>query len=265
MRGFSVLAMLATSLPFPRRQFLGLGVAIASRADALEHLLTCLARREKTAVAFANLNLLSLAHRHSRAEDLSQNFLIFNDGVGLDLVSKTIYGAGFPENLNGTDFTASLLAAAPPQTRVFLFGARPEVVARAASVLAARYRIRVSGTCHGYIPEEASPELIDRINRAGTDILLVALGNPKQELWILEHGAALEPPLLIAVGAFFDFVAGAVPRAPGWVRTTRLEWLFRLWQEPSRLWRRYTVDALSVSLALLREHRTQSRSPSHRG
>ncbi len=253
--------MLSPDPRFPVRQFLGVAVASASRADALAYLLTRLAKREKTAVAFANLNLLSVAHRLGLAAELSRHFVIFNDGVGLDLVSKAIHGARFPENLNGTDFTAALLAAVPPHTKVFLFGAKPEVVTKAASTFAAQYRVRIAGTSHGYIADTLATELVDRINESGADIVLVALGNPKQELWILRHAARLQAPLLIGVGALFDFVAGAVPRAPAWVRKTRLEWLYRLGNEPSRLWRRYTIDALMVALALMKE-RVSRKGPS---
>jgi beta-1,4-glucosyltransferase len=251
----------ADDVPFSHRDFLGTSVLVATRAGALEFLLSRLGRREKTSVAFANTNLLNAAVRHELASELSRHFLILNDGVGLDVLSLLCHGSRFPDNLNGTDFTGDLLAAVPSGTRVFLFGARPEVVARAAEVLCEKHPIQISGTCNGYISAGCTEALVRRINEARTDIVLVALGNPKQEQWILRHAAEVEAPLLMAVGAFLDFSAGVVPRAPHWVRTLRLEWLFRLMQEPSRLWRRYTVGGLILALALLRSRRIRSPQP----
>jgi beta-1,4-glucosyltransferase len=74
--------------------------------------------------------------------------------------------------------------------------------------------------------------------------VLVALGNPRQEAWILENSPELTPSTYIGVGALFDFMSGAMPRAPQWMRSVRMEWLFRLYKEPRRLVRRYTIDFL---------------------
>ena len=246
--------------PFPTRDFLGVLVAVSTRAEALKHLLSGLVVRHKTAVAFANTNLVNLAHRGGFADALSRRFVIFNDGVGLDVFSRVCHGAPFPENLNGTDLTAEVLSAVPDGTRVFLFGAQPEVVARAATVLEERFKIRIVGACDGYVSAEAAAALPECINDADTDVVLVALGNPRQEQWIMRHADAVNAPLLMGVGAFFDFVAGVVPRAPVWVRKLRLEWLFRVAQEPSRLWRRYTVDGVKLAFALMRG-RSTGRKP----
>jgi beta-1,4-glucosyltransferase len=163
-------------VPFPCRDVLGMSVFVATRAAVLEFLLSRLARREKTSVAFANANLLNVAIRDDRASELSRHFVILNDGIGLDVLSLLCHGARFPENLNGTDLTRDLLAAAPWGTRVFLFGARPEVVARAAEVLGEKHPIQISGTCDGYVSAECAEALVTRINDARTDIVLVADG-----------------------------------------------------------------------------------------
>jgi beta-1,4-glucosyltransferase len=84
--------------------------------------------------------------------------------------------------------------------------------------------------------------LCQRINASGADIVLVALGNPRQEEWIRQNMGALNANLLVSVGALLDFLSGGVRRAPMWVQKIRFEWLYRLAQEPQRLLRRYTVD-----------------------
>lgn len=84
-------------------------------------------------------------------------------------------------------------------------------------------------------------DIIAEINRAGPDIIWVGLGTPKQDLWMAAQRAQLRAPVLIGVGAAFDFHTGRLPQAPGWMQHSGLEWLFRLWQEPRRLWYRYLV------------------------
>ena len=97
----------------------------------------------------------------------------------------------------------------------------------------------IVGCSHGYMAAEDNDALIDRIRASGADILLVAMGNPQQEQWLDDNLAATGCRLGFGVGGLFDFLAGSVPRAPAWVQAARLEWSFRLLQEPRRLWRRY--------------------------
>jgi exopolysaccharide biosynthesis WecB/TagA/CpsF family protein len=116
------------------------------------------------------------------------------------------------------------------------------VVEAAARRLQARFpRHRVVGWHHGYAPPEDDATIVARIRAARASLLLVAMGNPRQEIWVDSHLQGTGAPLALCVGAYFDFEAGVVPRAPEWVRAARAEWLFRLAIEPGRLWRRYVV------------------------
>jgi N-acetylglucosaminyldiphosphoundecaprenol N-acetyl-beta-D-mannosaminyltransferase len=94
----------------------------------------------------------------------------------------------------------------------------------------------------GTVDELCDHGTADAINRAGADVLWVGLGAPKQELWMWKMRPQLEPPVLVGVGAAFDFHAGDVRQAPRWMQGAGLEWAFRLSQEPGRLWRRYLID-----------------------
>ena len=99
---------------------------------------------------------------------------------------------------------------------------------------------------------EEDAQIIERINRTSPDIVWVGLGTPKQDLWMATHRKQLAAPVLIGVGAAFDFHTGRVPQAPRWMQNAGLEWLFRLWQEPGRLGYRYLVyNPLFVTLVLL--------------
>ena len=100
--------------------------------------------------------------------------------------------------------------------------------------------------------EEPQPEIIDRINAAKPDVLFVALGNPKQELWMGRNRAKLDAGVMIGVGGTFNFIAGKVKRAPRWMQKSGLEWIYRIMQEPGRLWRRYAYGLVKFSWLSLR-------------
>ena len=150
-------------------------------------------------------------------------------------------------NGNGTDFTPYLLRQAHRPLRLFLLGGKSQVVGRAAEYARQQLGQEVVGVCDGYAGM-SEIRLLERIERAKPDILLVALGNPVQEQWIMQHWEALNVSLVMGVGALFDFWAGAKPRAPRVVQSLRLEWLYRLCLEPRRLLRRYTVDIMRFLL-----------------
>ena len=244
--------VLNTSQSCPRRDILGVNVAVLTRQQAIDLLLGRFGSRTKTLVAFANTNLINSFRTLQLGPDLSRKFVVLNDGIGVDIASLILHGSTFPDNLNGTDLTPILLSAVPSGTRVFLYGARPDVVSRTAAVLSARHDVEICGFRDGYLSTRETEGLVPIINAVAPDILLVALGNPLQETWLLRNADQLDVPLSLCVGAFFDFAIGAVPRAPLWVRNIRMEWLYRLLREPARLWRRYTLDILAVMVAALR-------------
>jgi len=220
-------------------------LARMTQGEAVARLLACVAARRKTRVAFANAHCLLLAMDDPRIADTLSRFLVLNDGTGAEIGARLLTGAGFPDNLNGTDFVPALLAAAPAGTRLYLFGARPEVVARAATVFGeAHPQITVCGHRDGYFAPDETDDIVAGINAAQPDILLVAMGNPKQEQWIDAVSDRLDVPLALGVGALFDFTAGAVVRAPRAFRIVGMEWVFRFLQEPRRLGRRYTLGVV---------------------
>ncbi|MBB3104103.1 WecB/TagA/CpsF family glycosyltransferase [Azomonas macrocytogenes] len=220
----------------------GFPVHETTRQDLAIHLLTTLHQHEKISLLFANSNFVvkckSLLNRM-----YNDSVLIVNDGVGLDIVAKCLHGGAFKANLNGTDFTPYLFCESSRPLRVFMLGAKPEVVEKAAEHVEQRLGQTIVGYCDGYSGLD-DPQMIARINQSGAELLLVALGNPLQEEWILNHRDSLDVGIVTGVGALFDFWAGNQPRAPQFIQKIRLEWLFRLCHEPRRLMRRYTVDML---------------------
>jgi exopolysaccharide biosynthesis WecB/TagA/CpsF family protein len=171
-------------------------------------------------------------------EALSRCHVLLNDGVGVELAAR-LRGSHFPENLNGTDFILRVLAlAAEREWRVFLYGGRPGVAERASQALKRQISgLTIVGTANGY----AAGEVVAEITAAGADLLLVGLGQPMQELWLDANLDLTECTLGIGVGAYLDFAAGRIRRAPAWMSRCGAEWLFRLSREPRRLWRRYLL------------------------
>ena len=206
-------------------------------------------------VAFCNANMLLRALTHPDHARTLKQFLLLNDGVGMNLCSRLFTGRPFADNLNGTDFVPEVLRRSPSGLRIFLLGGRPGTADAAAIRLGAAHpEHEVVGTRHGYFEDDETSIVLADIARAAPDLVLVGMGNPRQEEFIAGVGDRLAVPVVMAVGAFLDFTAGNVIRAPKPIRALRAEWLFRLAQEPRRLGRRYTVEAAAFlfTIAMLR-------------
>lgn len=218
----------------------GFSIARTDSAGLIDHLAHKLDAGEQQILCFANTNLI-VQCQPMRAEMSKPPMLIVNDGVGIDIATWLIHKQKFIENLNGTDFTPAFLQSVKNRAQVFLFGAKPGIAERAATVLK-EAGITVVGIQHGYVQPHETPAIIERINNSNANVLLVAIGNPAQERWLLEQHRHLRATVMIGVGALLDFLAGDKPRAPALVQQLRMEWFYRLCLEPTRLLRRYTID-----------------------
>ena len=220
----------------------GFPVLRTTSSELAIFLLECIDKKNGFMLFFANTNFVVKCNFLASKMD-SKPVIIVNDGVGIDLAALLLYRKCFKENLNGTDFLPYLFKQSRIPLRVYLLGAKPDVLNRAVAYLTHQFGQLVVGSRDGYQYLD-DPELLNTINSAQPDIILVALGNPIQEEWILNNRDAISTPLIIGVGALFDFWAGDKPRAPRYLQKVRLEWLFRLMLEPRRLIRRYTIDIL---------------------
>ncbi|MER9338173.1 WecB/TagA/CpsF family glycosyltransferase [Mesorhizobium sp. M0293] len=236
------------------KTILGISVVAIRWNDAIVLLNRLIAERRFTKVSFLNAHNANIAYTDPVFAEALDDFLILPDGIGVDLAARLLYGAPFPDNLNGTDFVPAFLQASTTPLTVGLLGAT-RVNAEAASIklaaLAVQHRFVVIHD--GYFSAAQQTEIVDRIEELRPDVLLVAMGVPRQELWIERHIDARHCTLPIAVGALLDFLSGSVPRAPLWMRRMRLEWLFRLAVEPGRLWRRYVVGNPLFLLRVVRQ------------
>jgi exopolysaccharide biosynthesis WecB/TagA/CpsF family protein len=200
-------------------------------------------RRRPSLIVLANAHTLNIAYEDMSYKQILRNArVIFRDGAGVEWALK-IRGIPGLHNFCGTDFIPDFCKfTASKKYRYYLLGSKPDVCRVAAEKLdALAPGIIVSGYHHGYFPHEQTTEIVDRINKSRSDVLLVAMGNPKQEFWIWDNLDRLTVPACIGVGALFDYLSGAVRRAPPWMLRARMEWMFRLITEPRRLWKRYLV------------------------
>ena len=171
---------------------------------------------------------------------LTHETLLFADGSGMRLASR-LAGRIFEDNVNGTDlFPLVCRDAADAGVKLALLGAQPGIAERCAENMKKQFpNLQVVWINDGFFHLHEEAKLIQSINDSGADILFVAMGVPKQELWIARNAAQLKTPILLGVGALFDFYSGAVPRAPLFMRRMGIEWLFRFLVEPRRMFARY--------------------------
>lgn len=204
--------------------------------EARDFAFNCIAEGKAATIATANAEMVMKAQEDTAlAQMLREADLVVPDGAGV-LWAAEQEGQAFKERVAGVDLACSLLEkAAARQTAVYFFGGAEGIADEAAANMKQKYPgLRVVGTHSGFFTDTEEGEIIHDIRQKGTQILLVALGVPKQEKWIHDHLYELGPCVAMGVGGTFDVLAGKTCRAPKWMQEHRLEWLYRLAKEPSR-------------------------------
>ncbi len=198
---------------------------------------------ESRVVCAANVHVIMEAHDHSEFQQmLNSADMVTSDGMPL-VWTMRLKGINGQERVYGPDLMLAVLAAASEQAiSVGFLGSTEEVLRKLAENMTARFPglqigVKISPPFRTLTSEE-DDQITQQINASGVRILFVGLGCPKQERWMAEHKERVNA-VLIGVGAAYDFHAGMVRQAPHWMQQLGLEWLFRLIQEPRRLWRRY--------------------------
>lgn len=183
--------------------------------------------------------------------------LITPDGQPVRWAMKALHGKTLPDRVYGPTLTLKVCeAAAEEGLSVYLYGSRQVVLDAWIKNLKTMYpQLKIAGSEPSkfkQLTETENAEMLERIRSSGADMVFVGLGCPRQEIFVYENKDQLSVPLL-AVGAAFDFHAGLLPQAPQWMQERGLEWAFRLYQEPRRLWRRYLYLNPLYLLLLVRQ------------
>ena len=223
-------------MPLKQVEILGVNVNSLTMAQAVEAVQQFIAEKKVALVATANAEMLMRSTQDEELKDiLNQADLVVPDGAG------TVWAAGhlgepMPERVAGFDLAQELMREAPARgDRIYFFGSAPGVADKAKAKAEELYPgIQEVGGRNGFFSEADEPQIIADIRAAKPDILLAALGVPKQEKWLKKHMQELQVPVSIGVGGTLDVMAGVMERAPLWMQKAKLEWLFRGLKQPSR-------------------------------
>ncbi len=239
-----------------RYEILGVAIDAVTLAEAEQIAAGFIAEGGPHLVATANAEMVMAAGQDADlAGILAGADLVVPDGAGVVWAARQL-GHPIRERVAGIDLALALLArAAAEGWRVFFFGAAPGIADRAAEAAAARWPgLAVAGVRHGYFTAAESDGIAAEIKAAGPDILLAALGVPKQEKWLAANAAALAVPLAMGVGGAFDVMAGIATRAPLWMQRAGLEWLYRLGCEPRRFRRMLALPRFVLRVLAAKKH-----------
>jgi N-acetylglucosaminyldiphosphoundecaprenol N-acetyl-beta-D-mannosaminyltransferase len=238
----------------PSVWLMGLRVDPISDSDVV-HLVSKAIRSHKNCI-IANHNLHSIYlwyHERRMRQFYDGAEYVHIDGMFLILLANML---GVPlkrENrATSLDFFPILAPLAVKENwRIFYLGSKPGVAARAAAKLEAKYPGLQIRTRHGHFDAnllaKQNREVVEEINAYAPHVLLVGMGMPRQEIWIMENQKDLTANVVFPAGAFMDYMAGEIPTAPRWLASIYLEWMYRLFTEPTRLWRRYLVEPWFVA------------------
>ena len=233
-------------IQFQRVNILGVGVSAIEMADALQFVDTTIAHSGKTYICVTGVHGLMESRRDTTLRAIHNDAgLVTPDGMPLVWIAHAM-GQSNTRRVYGPDLMQSLTELSGQRGyRNFYYGGAEGVATRLADRLRAHCPALQIAGCYCPPYRALSPleddAIVATINDSGADIVWIGLSTPKQERWMAEHRDRLNAPVLIGVGAAFDFLSGIKPQAPKWMQSHGLEWLFRLVTEPRRLWRRYLL------------------------
>lgn len=227
----------------PARRLFGFGVHALSLNQVIDIVDQAIERRERLLIGMVNAAKVVNMRKDAALRDaVLSSDLILADGVAVVWAAR-ILRRPLPERVTGIDLMHGMLRRGNEQCRrVFCFGARQDVLEEAVASIRSSYpNIVIAGMRNGYYDPDQEREIVDQIKASRADMLLVAMSPPKKEIFLGKWVEELGVPVCHGVGGAFDVLAGRVRRAPAVWQRFGLEWLYRIKQEPRRMWRRYLV------------------------
>lgn len=241
--------------PYPSITLLGIRLHKMTMADVVKACEHAIRVRDSALIGVVNVAKMVRARQDSRLrQSLEEASFTVADGAPVVWLSR-LCGCALPQRVAGIDIMYSLLALANRRGyNVYFLGAKPEVVERVVEDVRSTYPgVRIAGYQDGYFSAEQEPAVAEAIRASAADILLVAVPTPKKEHFLCTWRRHMGVPVCHGVGGSFDVVAGVTKRAPGWMQRCGLEWLYRVGQEPRRMWKRYLVTNVAFMGLATRE------------
>lgn len=236
---------------------LGVGVHALDMAATIRIIRSWISDDSQNYICVTNVHAVMECYRSSRINRIYREAgLVTPDGMPLVWLSR-IAGFKNTQRIYGPDLLIEFLNATKQcGFKHFFYGGEEGIVDKLAQSLCNKFPgLNIAG-CYSppfrKLTEEEDLKITELINKSEADIVWVGLGAPKQEIWMADHLGKIQAPVMIGIGAAFDFLSGSKPQAPRWIRSVGLEWFFRLLTEPCRLWKRYLVyNSHFVLLSLL--------------
>ncbi len=237
---------------------LGVKISVVDIPKACAYIEGCIARQDKTYICVAPVSTVVDCQKDAEYRRIVNGAgMTTPDGVPVVWLGK-LRGEKTIERTYGPDLMRAFCDLSRQQGyRHYFFGGTPENNELLIQKLKNNFSgIEIAGSCAPPLRSTGEIEgqpILDQINEANPDVLWVGLGSPKQDYWMRNHRGRLDVPVMIGVGAAFDFIAGTKRQAPLWMRRAGLEWLFRLCCEPGRLWKRYLFGNTQFIYFLIRD------------
>jgi N-acetylglucosaminyldiphosphoundecaprenol N-acetyl-beta-D-mannosaminyltransferase len=259
-----------------KRDFLGIGLSCLPDDEFLLAVREAVQTRSRLTVSFINPDYVLRAHRTAGLiEKINRFDIVLPDGWGIVLGGRWL-GYSVPDRQGNDDICPKIFElSAEHGFSNFLFGCSEGTPERAAANLTEAYpRLPIAGMLHGYWDvarghpgryDDADVEMmVDTINASNADILHVSIPTPMQQNWVWQVADWLKVPVIITGGSYLDHLAERVHWYPGWVNKMRLGWAYRLYREPGRLWKRYSLDLMAYGDMVVREKRGRRAGTSGR-
>jgi len=211
-------------------------IDVVTMKEAVRMVEEFIAKKTSHLVVTPNAEMIMMAREDQElAHIINHADLVVPDGAGVVWAARHL-GHSMPERVAGYDLVQNVFReAATKQYRIYMLGGAPGIVDKAKKMAEQCYSgIQIVGVRHGFFSTDDEVEIMNQIKACKPDILLVALGVPRQEKWLAQHMKKLAVPVAIGVGGTFDVMSGTVKRAPLWMQNAKLEWLYRLLSDPKR-------------------------------
>ena len=232
---------------FPKHQILGVGIHAATMEQALDAIDTAISEKNKLMIGVVNAaKIVNMRKNPELSKDVNNSDVVFADGASVVLASR-ILRPSLPERVAGIDLMTGILERGDKKNyRVYCLGAKEEISQIVEEKFKEAYPgVQLVGRRNGYFNEEEEQEIVEDIAKKDVDVLFVAITSPKKERFMARWSEQLNTTVVHGVGGSFDVVAGFVERAPERWQRMGLEWLYRVKQEPGRLWKRYLITNLA--------------------